>query len=93
MKKEFDFDSLSSGSIKKGKAKRNQEKKGKGKKGLVEIEGLNEKLNKVKTQNKMIGEIDNNDLYASDEQVFAAAQNNQYQSFKGQDIEFNYNKK
>jgi hypothetical protein len=28
---------------------------------------LNEKLNKVKTQNKLIGEIDNNDLYASDE--------------------------
>lgn len=38
---------------------------------MIDIEGLNEKLNKVKTQNKLIGEIENNDLYASDEQVFA----------------------
>jgi len=58
---------MSSGSEKKVKAKKNQEKKKKGKKELIDIDGLNEKLNKVKTQNKLIGEIDNNDLYASDE--------------------------
>jgi hypothetical protein len=34
---------------------------------LIDIDGLNERLNKVKTQNKLIGEIVNNDLYASDE--------------------------
>jgi len=61
------LDSMSSGSEKKVKAKKNQEKKKKGKKELIDIDGLNEKLNKVKTQNKLIGEIDNNDLYASDE--------------------------
>jgi hypothetical protein len=58
---------MSSGSEKKVRAKKNQEKKKKGKKELIDIDGLNEKLNKVKTQNKLIGEIDNNDLYASDE--------------------------
>jgi hypothetical protein len=58
---------MSSGSKKKVRAKKNQEKKKKGKKELIDIDGLNEKLNKVKTQNKLIGEIDNNDLYASDE--------------------------
>jgi hypothetical protein len=67
MQKDFELDSLSSGSEKKVKAKKNQEKKKKGKKELIDIDGLNEKLNKVKTQNKLIGEIDNNDLYASDE--------------------------
>jgi hypothetical protein len=67
MQKDFELDSMSSGSEKKVKAKKNQEKKRKGKKDLIDIEGLNEKLNKVKTQNKLIGEIVNNDLYASDE--------------------------
>jgi hypothetical protein len=67
MQKDFELDSMSSGSEKKVKAKKNQEKKKKGKKDLIDIDGLNEKLNKVKTQNKLIGEIDNNDLYASDE--------------------------
>jgi len=67
MQKDFELDSMSSGSEKKVKAKKNQEKKKKGKKELIDIDGLNEKLNKVKTQNKLIGEIDNNDLYASDE--------------------------
>ena len=67
MQKDFELDSMSSGSDKKVKAKKNQEKKKKGKKELIDIDGLNEKLNKVKTQNKLIGEIDNNDLYASDE--------------------------
>jgi hypothetical protein len=67
MQKDFELDSLSSGSEKKVKAKKNQEKKKKGKKELIDIDWLNEKLNKVKTQNKLIGEIDNNDLYASDE--------------------------
>ena len=67
MHKDFELDSMSSGSEKKVKAKKNQEKKKKGKKELIDIDGLNEKLNKVKTQNKLIGEIDNNDLYASDE--------------------------
>jgi hypothetical protein len=67
MQKDFELDSLSSGSEKKVKAKKNQEKKKKDKKELIDIDGLNEKLNKVKTQNKLIGEIDNNDLYASDE--------------------------
>jgi hypothetical protein len=67
MQKDFELDSMSSGSEKKVRAKKNQEKKKKGKKELIDIDGLNEKLNKVKTQNKLIGEIDNNDLYASDE--------------------------
>ena len=67
VQKDFELGSLSSGSEKKVKAKKKQEKKGKGRKEVIDIEGLNEKLNKVKTQNKMIGEIDNNDLYASDE--------------------------
>ena len=67
MQKDFELDSMSSSSEKKVKAKKNQEKKRKGKKDLIDIEGLNEKLNKVKTQNKLIGEIVNNDLYASDE--------------------------
>ena len=67
MQKDFELDSMSSGSEKKVKAKKNQEKKRNGKKDLIDIEGLNEKLNKVKTQNKLIGEIVNNDLYASDE--------------------------
>jgi len=67
MQKDFELDSMSSGSEKKVKAKKNQEKKRKGKKDLIDIDGLNEKLNKVKTQNKLIGEIVNNDLYASDE--------------------------
>jgi hypothetical protein len=67
MQKDFELDSMSSGSEKKVKAKKNQEKKKKGKKEMIDIDGLNEKLNKVKTQNKLIGEIDNNDLYASDE--------------------------
>ena len=67
MQKDFELDSMSSGSEKKVKAKKNQEKKRKVKKDLIDIEGLNEKLNKVKTQNKLIGEIVNNDLYASDE--------------------------
>ena len=67
MQKDFELDSMSSGSEKKVKAKKNQEKKRKGKKDLIDIEGLNEKLNKVKTQNKLIGDIVNNDLYASDE--------------------------
>ena len=67
MQKDFELDSMSSGSEKKVKAKKNQEKKRKVKKDLIDIDGLNEKLNKVKTQNKLIGEIVNNDLYASDE--------------------------
>jgi len=58
---------VSQESIKKIKGKKNQDKKGKNKKELIDIDGLNEKLNKVKTQNKLIGEIVNNDLYGSDE--------------------------
>jgi hypothetical protein len=65
--KDFELDSVSQESIKKIKGKKNQDKKGKNKKELIDIDGLNEKLNKVKTQNKLIGEIVNNDLYGSDE--------------------------
>jgi hypothetical protein len=34
---------------------------------MIDVDALNDKLNKVKTSNKMIGEIEHNDLYASDE--------------------------
>lgn len=50
MKKDFEFDLMSSGSEKNVKAKKNKEEKRKGKKDLIDIDGLNEKLNKVKTK-------------------------------------------
>ena len=71
---------------------------------MISSESLGQKINRVKTTNKLIGEIEHNDLYRSDEDLLdgfgvngkkEAGLNNDSDSdenYQGKDIEIDFTK-